>query len=96
MYKLNQKKKKTTSSIDTSQADTLYITSLNVFDDEGEKVPKKDWEEFFRSLPGADRAEITEKTKFSTGIDDIKDMECPYCGSIQDKSIPIGVEFFRF
>lgn len=96
IYKKNQNRKKNSSSTDSTYLENLLVTTIAIYDEDGKELPKKDWEAFFEALPGRDRAMLTEKTKFSTGIDELEGIQCPYCEAIEDKSIPIGAEFFRF
>lgn len=96
IYKRDQNRKRTTSSEDMRIIDNYVVTTIEILDDEGEEIPKKDWEEFFLALPGIDRAELKEKTTFSTGVDEIKGIICPYTERELDITIPIGPEFFRF
>lgn len=86
------------NSEDTSgrQIDRYLSTTVSILDDEGEEIEKKDWEEFFEALPGSDIAEIRESSDYSTGVDTIDDVVCPYCETDYSGSIPIGMNFFRF
>lgn len=74
----------------------LLSTTIGIFSPQGEEIQRKEWEEFFTALPAIDRAELAEASDYSTGIDEIKNLPCPYCGEEQDISIPTGMEFFRF
>jgi hypothetical protein len=94
-YRYNNRKKSTDEE-DRRMIDNLMITTVGVFDDEGEEVDRSDWEEFFEALPGMDMAELRQATDYSTGVDTLEDVECPYCGADYSGMIPIGVEFFRF
>ena len=95
LYKRRSSRKKGTEDVDSKTVDNLMITTVAIFDRDGEKVENKYWEEFFGALPGIDRAALTEKTRFSTGIDELHDLQCPYCQSKYEGSIPVGLEFFR-
>ncbi len=89
-------RKKTTDSAETRLLDNLLVTTIEVLDFKGEEVPKKDWAEFFESLPGMDTATLREKTSFSTGVDKLEGVVCPYCEAEYSGTIPMGPEFFRF
>lgn len=73
-----------------------YVSTVAIFDEEMNEVPKEDWVEFFEALPGYDRSEINKAISFTSGIEDLKGIMCPYCESEFDLTIPIGGEFFRF
>ena len=92
----NLNRKKSTDSEDKRLIDNVIITTVEILDENKKPIEKKYWEEFFESLPGIDIAEIRQKTNFSTGIDRIENIECPYCETKFSGSIPIGPEFFRF
>lgn len=89
-------RKKTTEDTETRLVDNLLVTTVEVLDFNGEDVPKRDWKEFYEALPGMDTAELREKTTFSTGVDELKGVSCPYCETEYNGSIPMGPEFFRF
>jgi len=74
----------------------FYVSTINIYDEKGKEVPKEDWMEFYEALPGMDRSMLSEKINFSSNIDILKGMECPYCDNEFDMSIPIGAQFFRF
>ncbi|MFW6281349.1 MAG: hypothetical protein ACOC1O_00965 [bacterium] len=96
IYQRNLKKKKSTADADTRMVDNLLATIIEITDPDGEKVPQGDWHEFLEAIPGMDRAALKEKTDFSSGVDEIKGIECPYCGTEYSGSIPVGADFFRF
>lgn len=96
IYQRNLKKKKSTDDTDDRMVDNLIATTLKIIAPDGTEVPRKDWEEFYESLPGIDRAELSEKSNFTTGVDKLKGVKCPYCETDYSGSIPIGAEFFRF
>jgi len=89
-------RKKTTESTETRLLDNLLVTTNEVLNFNGEEVPKRDWAEFFEALPGMDTATLRESTTFSTGVDELKGVSCPYCETEYSGSIPMGPEFFRF
>lgn len=96
IYMRNNSRKKTTDDFDKTRLDNLVATTIEILDNKGKPISPKDWEDFYEALPAMDRAELTAKTKLDTGIDRLKDVKCPYCGTDYSGSIPIGVEFFRF
>lgn len=89
-------KKRNTEDSTGRQIDRYISTTVSITDTEGDEVDKKDWEEFFESLPGIDIAEIRERSDYSTGVDTLEDVVCPYCESDYSGTIPIGMNFFRF
>lgn len=95
IYQRNLKKKKSTADSDSRIADNLLSTIVSIKDSNGELVGRGDYEEFLEALPGRDRADIKEATEFSTGVDTLNDVICPYCSTDYSGSIPIGAEFFR-
>lgn len=72
-----------------------YVSTIAIFDEDMNEVPKEDWIDFFEALPGYDRSEINKAISFTSGIEDIKNIVCPYCETEFDTTIPVGVEFFR-
>jgi hypothetical protein len=96
IYNRNRKRKKTTSSSDQRMVDNLIVTTIKITDPDGVEVPPGDWEEFYESLIGMDRAELNEKADFSTGVDKLEGVVCPYCETDYSGTIPIGIDFFRF
>lgn len=96
IYSRNLKRKKSTDDSDTRLVDNLMSTIVKITDQEGKELKSTDWEEFLLSIPGQDRAELKESTDFSTGVDKLNGVVCPYCMTDYSGSIPIGVEFFRF
>jgi hypothetical protein len=96
IYKMNSRREKRTDSDDKRLVDNLLVTTVRVLDENKEEVPSKYWEEFFEALPGMDIAELREKTKFDTGVDELKGIICPYTDREMDLTIPMGPEFFRF
>jgi len=89
-------RKKTTSDTETRLVDNLLVTTVEILDFNGETILKRDWEEFYEALPGMDTAALREATTFSTGVDQLEGVICPYCESDYSGSIPMGPEFFRF
>ena len=89
-------KKRSTEDSTGRQIDRYLSSTVSIIDDEGEEVDKKDWEEFFESLPGSDIAKIRESSDYSTGVDTLENVICPYCDSDYSGTIPIGMNFFRF
>lgn len=96
IYKRDMNRKKSTNDEDKRLTDNIIVTTLRIIDLEGNEVEQGDWEEFYEAIPALDRAELREKTNFSTGVDEIKGIICPYTEREMDVSIPIGLEFFRF
>lgn len=96
IYIRNSNRKKKTSDSDQRLVDNMMVTTLRILDDDGDEIDEGDWLEFYESLPGKDSAELRDKYAVSTGLDEIKDVECPYCGTDYSGSIPMGPEFFRF
>ena len=96
IYQRNLKKKKSTSDADSRMIDNLLATTVKITDPEGNDVKPGDWEEFYHAIPGIDRAALKDETDFSTGIEKIDGVICPYCGTDYSGTIPIGTEFFRF
>ncbi len=89
-------KKKTTEESTGRQIDRYLSTTVSITDRKGSEVDKRDWEEFFESLPGVDVAEIRERSDYSTGVDTLENVVCPYCENDYSGTIPIGMNFFRF
>jgi hypothetical protein len=96
IYQRNLKRKKSTSDSDTRLVDNLLATIVRITTPDGEELKPGDWEEFLTAIPGQDRAELKEKTDYSTGVDKLDGVVCPYCTTDYSGSIPIGVDFFRF
>ncbi len=74
---------------------TALATTISIKDKNGIEISQRDWKEFYLAIPGMDRALIQDKTTYDTGIDEIKNINCPLCGDIFNANIPMGVEFFR-
>jgi hypothetical protein len=89
-------RKKSTSDSDRKFLDNLLVTTVAIYDKEKKPIPQNHWEDFYNSLIGMDAAELREKTFFSTGVDKLKGVECPYCNNEYSGTIPVGAEFFRF
>jgi hypothetical protein len=89
-------RKKSTEDESKRSVDNLIITTVKIEDSDGEEIDKKDWEDFYEALPGMDMAVLREKTNFSTGVDTLENVECPYCETDYSGTIPIGIDFFRF
>ena len=96
IYKLNSRREKGTEENNKRLLDNLLVTTLRVLDENKKEVPSKYWEEFFEALVGMDIAELRSKTKFDTGVDEIKGVTCPFTERDMDITIPMGPEFFRF
>lgn len=96
MYMRNMNRKKRSDEEDRRLTDNLMVTTVDVVDNEGKEVPRSDWLEFFNALIGMDRAELTKATSFSTGVDRLENVVCPYCDTDFSGTVPIGPEFFRF
>lgn len=96
IYQRNSNRKKKTTDSDQRLLDNMLVTTLAVYDEEGEAIDEEDWTDFYEALPGGDSGLLRETFAFSTNIDEIKGMDCPYCGSIFEGTIPMGPEFFRF
>lgn len=93
---MNANKKKTTEDSAGSQIDRYIVTTVSIIDPSGEEIDKKDWREFFEALPGGDIAAIREASDYSTGVDTLEGVVCPYCETDYSGTIPIGINFFRF
>jgi hypothetical protein len=96
IYMRNRNKIKSTEDEDTKYRDNLIITTISIKDPTGKEIPKSDWQDFFQSIIGIDAAELRQKTNFSTGVDKLTGLSCPYCEEEYSGVIPIGIEFFRF
>jgi hypothetical protein len=96
LYMRDSSRKKATHEESRRLVDNLIVTTLQIQDPNGREVPKNDWEEFFTSLPGGDAGVLREKTTFTTGVDTLENLQCPYCSTDYSGTIPIGPEFFRF
>lgn len=92
----NSNRKKSSDDEDTRLVDNLMLTTVSIEDEKGKEINKAYWEEFFDALPALDTAELREKTDVSTGVDELKNVVCPYCETDYSGTIPIGPEFFRF
>ena len=95
-YMKNMNRKKKADEEDRRLTDNILVTTLEILDAEGKKLPRSDWEEFMGALPGRDRAELTKRTSVATGVDKLEGIECPYCGVDYNGTVPVGAEFFRF
>lgn len=96
IQKRENNRKKSTSDSDKRFLTNMVLTTLRILDEDKDEVPEADWEEFYEALPGKDIAELRENTSFSTGVDEIEGIVCPYTGRDMDISIPVGADFFRF
>lgn len=96
IYQKNLKKKKSTADADTRMVDNMLSTITSIKDPEGNEVGRGDWEDFLEAIPGMDRAALKEASDFSTGVDSLDDVECPFCNQDYSGTIPIGTDFFRF
>jgi len=90
-----KRKDATTGDRETILIDQLLVTTLSITSPDGDEVPQKDWKDFYEEIPSFDRAHISDAVRFNVGIDELEDVECPYCGTEQGGNIPIGIEFFR-
>jgi len=79
---------------DTQRVEGMIATTLEILDERGSAISRKDWKEFFEALPTKDRAFLSDSVDLDFGGDEIE-AECPHCGTKQKRSIPIGIEFFR-
>ena len=96
IYMRNTNRKKNSDDEDKRLVDNIYVITVDILDPEGTSIPKGEWEEFLNSLPSIDRATITKATDFTTGVDRLSNVVCPYCESDYSGTIPIGPDFFRF
>ena len=96
IYMRNMNRKKRSDEEDKRLVDNIIVTTVEIIDSEGKTITRGDWEDFLNSLPAMDRAELTKATSYTTGVDKLQDVACPYCGSDFSGTIPIGPEFFRF
>jgi hypothetical protein len=96
IFKISNNRKKSTGDYDKARVDNLIVTTTLILDAKGKAVSPADWEEFYESIPGEDRAELTKATKLDTGIDKLDGVKCPYCEADYSGTIPVGIEFFRF
>ena len=92
----NANRKKTSEDHETRILDNLIMTTVEILDEDGEEIKKGDWLDFFEALPGMDTAELRDATSFSTGVDRLENVVCPYCETDFSGSVPMGPEFFRF
>lgn len=93
MRDVNRKKNKTDSN--QRIVDNLMVTTFKITDPSGREVPQSQWEEFFKAIPGGDRATITEANTFKSGFDELVGVTCPHCEEEYDGTIPVGIDFFR-
>lgn len=96
LYLKNLKRKKSTDDSDTRFLDNAVSGTIAIFDPKGKEVPVSDWEEFYKALTGGDTATLRKNTTFSTGVDKLDGVVCPYCETDYSGSIPVGPDFFRF
>ncbi len=96
IYQTNLNRKKSTKDADTRTVDNLLSTIIKITDPEGTELGRGDWKDFLEAIPGMDRAAIKEKNDFSTGVDKLESIECPFCNSDYSGTIPIGTDFFLF
>lgn len=90
-----KRKDASTKDRETILIDQLLVTTLSITDPDGDEVPQKDWQDFYEEIPSYDRAHISDAVRFNVGVDELEEVECPYCGTEQGGNIPIGIEFFR-
>lgn len=96
IYMRNINRKKKSDDEDKRLIDNIFVTTIEILDTAGKAIPRGDWEEFLGSLVAMDRAELTARTGYSTGVDKLENVICPYCETDYSGTIPIGPEFFRF
>ena len=96
IYMRNMNRKKRSDEEDKRLVDNIIVTTIEIIDPDGKAISRGDWEEFINSLPAMDRAELTKASSYTTGVDKLQDVACPYCGSDFSGTVPIGPEFFRF
>jgi hypothetical protein len=96
IYMRNANRKKNTDDEDRRLTDNIMVTTVDILDASGKQLDRADWEEFIGSLHAMDRAELTKASSFSTGVDRVENVQCPYCETDFSGTIPIGTEFFRF
>lgn len=96
IIRMSGNKKISTEEGSSTQIDRYIATTVQILDRDNEEIPRKLWEEFYAALPGADIAEIREKSDYSTGVDTLEGVVCPYCETDYSGTIPIGLDFFRF
>lgn len=96
IYMRNVNRKKSTDDEDKRLTDNILVTTVDILDADNKQLERSDWEEFVNSLVAMDRAELTKATSFSTGVDTLDNVQCPYCEADYSGTIPIGPEFFRF
>ena len=87
-------KQKTTDAA-TARILNFVVTTVSVKDEKGKEIDPREWEDFYKAIPAMDRAELSKRTKFDTGVDKIKCV-CPHCGEEWEESVPINADFFRF
>ena len=91
----NRNRKKNVNDENDRMIDNYIETTKEVLDEEGNRISRGDWRDFYEALPALDRAKITEETNFSTGVDTLEGVNCPYCDTVYDGLIPVGPDFFR-
>lgn len=96
LFKISNNRKKSTGDYDKTRVDNLIVTTLGITDNKGKAINPNDFEEFYESIPGEDRAVLTKATKLDTGIDKLDGIKCPYCEADYSGTIPVGIDFFRF
>jgi rubredoxin len=88
--------RKSTSDADTDAVDNLVATTVQILDPDGSQVDKRDWKEFYESLPTKDTNLIRDKRDFVNGFNEIKNnCVCPYCATKYKGVVPITGDFFR-
>jgi len=96
IHNRSKNREKTTSSSDQRMVDNLIVTTIKIIAPDGSEVPHGDWEDFFEAIPSMDRATLSDASSYTTGVDKLEGVVCPYCETDYSGSIPIGAEFFRF
>lgn len=89
-------RKVSTEDSSGTQIDRYIATTVSILDRNREEVPRNLWREFFEALPGADIAEVRDRSDYSTGVDTLEGVVCPYCETDYSGTIPVGLDFFRF
>jgi len=90
----NQPKKMNDS--DNSIVSRLASILLKVELQDGKEVPSKYYQQFVESLVARDASIFRQALQENdSGIEDIKDIDCPHCGYEYDTAIPITENFFR-
>lgn len=68
--------------------------TTEILNDNGEQLEHSDWKDFFLSIPGSDRSELTKSKAFLLPYPQTS-ITCPKCGNTWFANIPIDPDFFR-